>query len=40
MDDITGVFGSLGQVNTGAVLFDIILTTLASMALGVLITLF
>ena len=40
MDDIAGVFGSLGQVNTGAVLFDIILTTLASMALGVLITLF
>ena len=40
MDDITGVFGSLGQVNTGAVLFDIILRTLASMALGVLITLF
>ena len=40
MDDIAGVFGSLGQVNTGAVLFDIILTTLASMALGVPITLF
>lgn len=40
MDDIAGVFGSLGQVNTRAVLFDIILTTLASMALGVLITLF
>ena len=40
MDDIAGVFGSLGQVNTGAVLFDIILTTLASLALGVLITLF
>ena len=40
MDDIAGVFGSLGQVNTGAVLFDIILTALASMALGVLITLF
>ena len=40
MDDIAGVFGSLGQVNTGVVLFDIILTTLASMALGVLITLF
>lgn len=40
MDDIAGIFGSLGQVNTGAVLFDIILTTLASMALGVLITLF
>lgn len=40
MEDIAGVFGSLGQVNTGAVLFDIILTTLASMALGVLITLF
>ena len=40
MDDIAGVFGSLGQVNTGAMLFDIILTTLASMALGVLITLF
>ena len=40
MDDIAGVFGSLGPVTTGAVLFDIILTTLASMALGVLITLF
>ena len=40
MDDIAGVFGCLGQVNTGAVLFDIILTTLAIMALGVLITLF
>ena len=40
MDDIAGVFGSLGQVTTGAELCDIILTTLASMALGVLITLF
>ena len=40
MDNITGVFASLGQVNSGAILVDIILTTLASMALGVLITLF
>ncbi len=40
MDNITGVFSSLGQVNSGAILVDIILTTLASMALGVLITLF
>ena len=40
MDNITGVFASLGQVNSGAILVDIILTTLVSMALGVLITLF
>lgn len=40
MENITGVFASLGQVNSGAILVDIILTTLASMALGVLITLF
>lgn len=39
-DNFGGVLGSLGQINTGAILIDIILTALASVALGVLITLF
>ena len=41
MNDIFGgVLQSLKQINTGAVLFDIVLTAVVSVALGLLITLF
>ena len=35
-----GIISSLGQINTSAIILDILLTTLVSAALGVLITLF
>lgn len=39
-DTINGVLGNLRQINTSAILFDIILTSLASIVIGILITLF
>lgn len=39
-EHITGIIESLGVINTKAILADIVLTTLVSVTLGVLITLF
>ncbi len=39
-DTIGGVFANLGTINTGAILLDILLTTLVSLALGAVISVF
>lgn len=40
MNTLQGLFQSLGQVNTGATIFDIALTALVSVGIGLLIVLF